>query len=156
MVALSLTQGVIGPLIATASDAFQARKFILVVVCTISFIGACIAPGSSTIYRLIGANVLIGFGFAAVPLTYAVPSEILPRRWRPCKCSTPIPVWWFTGADNGALSRRAGHNKQRCPICRSIRPLYDCCSHETQCPYGMAFVLCEPWTTNLRTQKIRS
>lgn len=85
MVALSLTQGVIGPLIATASDTFQARKLILVVACTISFIGACIAPGSTNINRLIGANVLIGIGFAAVPLTYAVPSEILPRRWRPCK-----------------------------------------------------------------------
>ncbi|OAL20453.1 hypothetical protein AYO22_08947 [Fonsecaea multimorphosa] len=49
----------------------------------IAFIGACIAPGSENIYRLIGASILVGFGFAAVPLGYAVPAEILPRRWRP-------------------------------------------------------------------------
>ncbi|OQV09750.1 hypothetical protein CLAIMM_13839 [Cladophialophora immunda] len=32
---------------------------------------------------LIAAQTLIGFGFAGVPLTYSVPSEILPRKWRP-------------------------------------------------------------------------
>lgn len=58
---------------------------LLVCTCAISFIGACIAPGSTSIYRLIVANIFIGVGFATVPLAYAVPSEILPRRWRPCK-----------------------------------------------------------------------
>jgi hypothetical protein len=48
-----------------------------------SFIGAAIAPGSENIYRLIVAQILIGFGFATVPLAYCVPSEILPRKWRP-------------------------------------------------------------------------
>ncbi|OAG44977.1 hypothetical protein AYO21_00939 [Fonsecaea monophora] len=81
--ALSLVQAVVGPILSTASDAFQARKLLLVGTCAIAFIGACIAPGSENIYRLIGASILIGFGFAAVPLGYAVPAEILPRRWRP-------------------------------------------------------------------------
>jgi MFS family permease len=85
VVVLSLVQGVLGPVISTASDTFQARKPLLVGSCAISFVGACIAPGSNSIYRLIGANVLVGVGFASVPLAYAVPSEILPRRWRPCK-----------------------------------------------------------------------
>jgi hypothetical protein len=49
----------------------------------ISFIGAAIALGSSSICRLIIAQILIGFGFATVPLAYCVPSEILPRKWRP-------------------------------------------------------------------------
>lgn len=82
---LSLVQGVLGPIISTTSDTFQARKPLLVGSSAIAFIGACIAPGSSSIYRLIGANILIGVGFASVPLAYTVPSEILPRRWRPCK-----------------------------------------------------------------------
>jgi MFS family permease len=85
VVVLSLVQAVLGPIISTASDTFQARKLLLVGSCAISFIGACIAPGSSSIYRLIGANILVGVGFASVPLAYAVPSEILPRRWRPCR-----------------------------------------------------------------------
>ncbi|KAK5693787.1 hypothetical protein LTR17_025025 [Elasticomyces elasticus] len=81
--ALSLVQAVLGPVIASASDTFQARKIIIVSTCLISFIGAAIAPGSSSIYRLIVAQILIGAGFAAVPLAYCVPSEILPRKWRP-------------------------------------------------------------------------
>ncbi|GAM88149.1 hypothetical protein ANO11243_061800 [Dothideomycetidae sp. 11243] len=83
VVTLSLTQGVLGPVISNASDVFQARKLLLVVCCAISFIGACIAPSSNSVDRLIGSSVLIGVGFATVPLAYAVPSEILPRRWRP-------------------------------------------------------------------------
>lgn len=82
---LSLVQAVVCPLISSASDTFQARKLLLVVSSLISFIGAAIAPGSQSIYRLIVAQTLIGFGFAAVPLAYCVPSEILPRRWRPSK-----------------------------------------------------------------------
>ncbi len=66
-----------------ASDTFQARKTILVGSCAIAFVGAAIAPGAKDIYRVVAAQVLIGFGFAAVPLAYAIPSEILPRRWRP-------------------------------------------------------------------------
>lgn len=85
VVVLSLVQGVLGPILSTASDTFQARKLLLIGSCVVSFVGACVAPGSSSIYRLIGANILIGVGFASVPLAYAVPSEILPRRWRPCK-----------------------------------------------------------------------
>lgn len=88
--ALSLVQAVLCPLISSASDTFQARKLLLVGPSVISFIGAAIAPGASDIYRVIAAQVLIGFGFATVPLAYAVPSEILPRKWRPSK-SSPLP-----------------------------------------------------------------
>jgi MFS family permease len=80
-------QAVICPLIASASDTFQARKALLVGTSVISFVGAAIAPGSKDIYRLIAAQTLIGAGFASVPLAYCVPSEILPRRWRPSEVS---------------------------------------------------------------------
>ncbi|KAJ5885601.1 hypothetical protein N7504_011437 [Penicillium tannophilum] len=80
---LSLVQAVFAPLISSASDTFQARKALLVGPAIISFIGCAIAPGSSNIYRLIAAQVLIGFGFATVPLAYCIPSEIVPRKWRP-------------------------------------------------------------------------
>ncbi|KAH6690752.1 putative siderophore iron transporter [Leptodontidium sp. MPI-SDFR-AT-0119] len=114
---LSLVQAVISPLIASASDAFQARKLFLVGPCLLSFIGAAIAPGSSSIYRLIVAQILIGFGFATVPLAYVVPSEILPRKWRPMAqgamniaaaigaCSGPLMI--------GALTKRNAHTGWR-------------------------------------------
>ncbi|KAJ9602586.1 hypothetical protein H2200_012779 [Cladophialophora chaetospira] len=109
--ALSLVQAVLSPIIATASDTFQARKLLMVGCSTISFIGCAIAPGSKDVYRLIVAQILIGFGFASVALVYAVPSEILPRRWRPMAqagvnvaaalgaCVGPLIIGAFTKAD---------------------------------------------------------
>ncbi|KIW97424.1 uncharacterized protein Z519_01008 [Cladophialophora bantiana CBS 173.52] len=117
VVVLSLVQGVLGPIISTASDTFQARKLFLVGSSVISFIGACIAPGSSTIYRLIGANILIGVGFASVPLAYAVPSEILPRRWRPlAQAGVNIAALLATISGPftiGALTKRNAHTGWR-------------------------------------------
>jgi hypothetical protein len=75
----------VSPTISSVSDTFQIRKFLLVGPSILSFTGAAIAPGSAGIYRLIVAQILIGFGFATVPLAYSVPSEILPRKWRPSK-----------------------------------------------------------------------
>ncbi|KAJ5407995.1 hypothetical protein N7509_001878 [Penicillium cosmopolitanum] len=109
---LSLVQAVLAPLISSASDTFQARKELLVGPAVIAFVGAAIAPGSASIYRLIGAQILIGFGFATVPLAYCVPSEILPRKWRPMAqagmnvaaalgaCSAPLIIGAFTKANS--------------------------------------------------------
>ncbi|KEF62896.1 uncharacterized protein A1O9_00870 [Exophiala aquamarina CBS 119918] len=80
---LSVAAALLGPLFSSASDVFQARKQILLVTCTIAFIGSGIAPGAQTMGRLIAAQVVIGVGYASLPLGYAIPSEILPRRWRP-------------------------------------------------------------------------
>ncbi|VUC36414.1 unnamed protein product [Clonostachys rosea] len=81
--ALTLMQAVISPLVSSISDTFQARKLLLVGASVVSFVGAAIAPGLTDIYRLIGATILIGVGFSTVGLAFAVPSEILPRKWRP-------------------------------------------------------------------------
>ncbi|KAK4494709.1 hypothetical protein PRZ48_014065 [Zasmidium cellare] len=100
---LSLVQAILGPLIASASDAFQARKAILLATCTISFIGSAIAPGAQSIGRLIAAQTLIGVGFAAVPLAYCIPSEILPRKWRPAVQGL-VNVVSALGAISGTLA----------------------------------------------------
>ncbi|EXJ67988.1 uncharacterized protein A1O5_08602 [Cladophialophora psammophila CBS 110553] len=80
---LSLPQAVLSPLLSSVSDVFQVRKSLLVSTLTISFIGAGVCPGSQTMYRLIGGHIMIAIGFSCTPLAYAIPSEILPRRWRP-------------------------------------------------------------------------
>lgn len=49
----------------------------------IAFVGAAIAPGATSMARVIVAQILIGFGFSTVALAYSVPSEIVPRKWRP-------------------------------------------------------------------------
>lgn len=84
-IAISLVQAALAPVVASASDTFQIRKLIMVVCCVISFVGSAIAPGSESVYRLIAAQVLIGLGFSSTALAYCVPSEILPKKWRPSK-----------------------------------------------------------------------
>ncbi|OQU97009.1 hypothetical protein CLAIMM_03014 [Cladophialophora immunda] len=80
---LSLLQAVISPLISSVADKFQVRKPLLMSCVILPFIGSAIAPGSSNIYRVIVAQIFIGFGLALVPLSYCISSEIVPRRWRP-------------------------------------------------------------------------
>ena len=114
--ALSLVQAVISPLISSASDTFQVRKWLLVGPCVISFIGSAIAPGSTDIYRLIVAQILIGFGFATVPLAYCVPSEILPRKWRPSRSSpnhSDIAGWEIDLKNSGT----GWHERGSCSWC---------------------------------------
>ncbi len=55
----------------------------MVVSYLLSFIGAAVAAGSKNMYMLIGGQAIIGVGFSSVALVYTVPSEVLPRRWRP-------------------------------------------------------------------------
>jgi MFS family permease len=64
---------------------FQARKNILLAGCALGVIGCAIVPGSSSIYRVIAGQTIKGFGYATTPLLYAIPSEILPNKWRPSK-----------------------------------------------------------------------
>lgn len=109
---LSLVQAVLGPVISFASDTFQARKALLVGCCLVAFVGCAIAPGSQTIGRLIAAQTLIGVGFAAVPLAYAVPSEIMPRRQRPGE------LWFHSGASLPVVT------DQTCFSCTSSHELF--------------------------------
>jgi MFS family permease len=88
--ALSLVAAVLGPLFSSASDVFQARKPILLGACIAGFVGSGIAPGSQSMGRLIAASVIIGIGYSSAPLGYSVPSEILPRKWRPRKLTNCI------------------------------------------------------------------
>ena len=78
-------QAVFSNILASASDLFQARKSLLVSATVLSFIGAAIAPGSQSVGRLIAAQTLIGSSNASMALTYTIPSEILPTKWRSSK-----------------------------------------------------------------------
>ena len=89
----NLVCGAIGPVLSSASDVFQARKHILLVGCALGVIGCAIVPGSDTIYRMIAGQTIKGFGYATTPLLYAIPSEILPKRWRPSKQTSFRPIF---------------------------------------------------------------
>ncbi|KAK4047064.1 hypothetical protein OIV83_005627 [Microbotryomycetes sp. JL201] len=115
--ALSIMQAVFGPIMSFASDSFQARKVFLIGPCLVAFAGCAVAPGATSLVRVVGAQIMIGVGFAAVPLAYAIPSEILPRRWRPMAQSlnnVAANCGFVMGLTvPGALTRKSLHNGWR-------------------------------------------
>lgn len=66
-------------------------------------IGAAVAPGSTGINRLIISQALIGCGFAVQGMGYAVPSEILPRKYRPLAQGL-LQTWAYVGGILGSMS----------------------------------------------------
>lgn len=78
-------QAVLANILSSASDLFQARKNILLCFTALACIGAFIAPGAHSAGRILAAQGMIGFGNAMMSITFAVPSEILPKKWRPSK-----------------------------------------------------------------------
>lgn len=127
---LSLVQAVVSPLIALTSDAFQARKVLLIGSTLLALIGSAIAPGSGNIYRLIVAQILIGFGASTVALAYCVPSEILPRKWRPSTSKSSMLQMFLGVMLTSCLVSGAG--RDRCCIKSGLshRTLDDRCSDE--------------------------
>lgn len=81
--AMTVPQAVLAPILSSAADSFQMRKWLIVGLSLMGVIGAAIAPGSGNVYRLIAAQTLVGFAFINTPLCAVIPSEILPRKWRP-------------------------------------------------------------------------
>ncbi|KAL1797019.1 hypothetical protein ACET3X_005559 [Alternaria dauci] len=100
--ACTLVQAALGPFFSSLSDVFQIRKAIIVGLMTLAIIGSAIVPNSDSIYRVIGGSIMIGFGLTSAPLSYAVPSEIVPRRWRSA-CQGFINMCGTLGAITGPL-----------------------------------------------------
>ena len=140
---LSLVQAVISPLVALTSDAFQARKVLLTGSTLLALIGSATAPGSSNIYRLVIAQTLIGFGASGVALAYCVPSEILPRKWRPSTSrANMLQVLVGVMLTSCLLS---GAGRDRCCIKSGLshRTLGDRCLDEGEASRGLAHLLRE-------------
>ena len=49
----------------------------------LGFAASCIAARSNSIGQLIAAQAIMGAALSNAALAYAIPAEILPRRWRP-------------------------------------------------------------------------
>ncbi|OWY42097.1 hypothetical protein AA0119_g4864 [Alternaria tenuissima] len=100
--ASTLVQAALGPFFSSVSDAFQIRKGIILGLVILAIIGSAIIPNSESIYRVVGGSIMIGFGLTSAPLSYAVPSEIVPRRWRSV-CQGFINMCGTLGAITGPL-----------------------------------------------------
>ncbi|KAF2105014.1 MFS general substrate transporter [Rhizodiscina lignyota] len=76
-----LMQSVLAPSVGRLSDVI-GRKNLVVGLPLIAFAGACICAKSTGINMLIGGSILTGFSLSTLAIVQAIPSEVLPLKYR--------------------------------------------------------------------------
>lgn len=75
-------QSVLSPIVGRLSDVLD-RKFLATVPPLIAFVGAVVSAKATSMSMLIGGGILIGTTLATISVVQAIPSEILPLKFRP-------------------------------------------------------------------------
>ncbi|KAF2224609.1 major facilitator superfamily domain-containing protein [Elsinoe ampelina] len=76
-----LMQSVLSPLVGRLSDVLD-RKYLASIPPLIAFIGAIVCAKASNMSTLIGGGILIGVTLATIAIVQAIPSEVLPLKYR--------------------------------------------------------------------------
>ncbi|KAF2182867.1 MFS general substrate transporter [Zopfia rhizophila CBS 207.26] len=76
-----LMQSVLSPLVGRLSDVLD-RKYLASIPPLIAFVGAIISAKATSMNMLIGGGILIGVTLATISIVQAIPSEILPLKYR--------------------------------------------------------------------------
>ncbi|KAF3764159.1 MFS general substrate transporter [Cryphonectria parasitica EP155] len=76
-----LMQSVLSPIVGRLSDVLD-RKYIAAVPPLIACVGAIISAKATSMSMLIGGGILIGTTLATISIVQAIPSEILPLKYR--------------------------------------------------------------------------
>lgn len=130
---LVIVPTVLGPPISQAAD-YWGRKWFLVVLTAFGIAGTIVVSRANSIGMAIAGFSLSGFSFSAQPLVHAVPSEVLPRKWRPW-AQASINIFAAVGGVFGLLVggqlTRNGNND-------GFRPFF----YITAAIYAVATVLC--------------
>lgn len=77
-----LMQSVLSPLVGRLSDVLD-RKYLAAIPPLIAFVGAVISAKATSMAMLIGGGILIGTTLSTIAIVQAIPSEILPMKYRP-------------------------------------------------------------------------
>jgi MFS family permease len=75
-------QAVLSPIVGRLSDVLD-RKYLATIPPLIAFAGAVISAKATSMSMLIGGGILIGATLATISIVQAIPSEILPLKYRP-------------------------------------------------------------------------
>jgi MFS family permease len=75
-------QSVLSPIVGRLSDVVD-RRYLASIPPLIAFIGAVISARAESMKTLIGGGILIGTTLSTISIVQAVPSEILPLKYRP-------------------------------------------------------------------------
>ncbi|KAK4231005.1 major facilitator superfamily domain-containing protein [Podospora fimiseda] len=76
-----LMQAVLSPIVGRLSDVFD-RKYLASVPPLIAFAGAVVSARATSMNMLIGGGILIGTTLSTISIVQAIPSEILPLKYR--------------------------------------------------------------------------
>jgi MFS family permease len=76
-----LMQSVLSPIVGRLSDVLD-RKYLASVPPLIAFVGAVISAKATSMSMLIGGGILIGTTLSTISIVQAIPSEILPLKYR--------------------------------------------------------------------------
>jgi MFS family permease len=74
-------QSVLSPIVGRLSDVLD-RKYLAAIPPLIAFAGAVISAKASSMSMLIGGGILIGTTLSTISIVQAIPSEILPLKYR--------------------------------------------------------------------------
>lgn len=74
-------QSVLSPIVGRLSDVLD-RKYLASIPPLVAFIGAVISAKATSMSMLIGGGVLIGTTLSTIAIVQAIPSEILPMKYR--------------------------------------------------------------------------
>lgn len=76
-----LMQSVLSPIVGRLSDVLD-RKYLAAIPPLIAFVGAVISAKATSMSMLIGGGILIGTTLSTIAIVQAIPSEILPLKYR--------------------------------------------------------------------------
>lgn len=76
-----LMQSVLSPIVGRLSDVLD-RKYLAAVPPLIAFVGAVVSAKATSMSMLVGGGILIGPTLATIAIVQAIPSEILPLKYR--------------------------------------------------------------------------
>ena len=74
-------QSALSPIVGRLSDVLD-RKYMASIPPLIAFVGAVICAKATSMNMLIGGGILIGVTLATISIVQAIPSEILPLKYR--------------------------------------------------------------------------
>lgn len=75
-------QSVLSPIVGRLSDVVD-RRYLASIPPLIAFVGAVVSAKAKNLPTLIGGGILIGSTLATISIVQAIPSEVLPLKYRP-------------------------------------------------------------------------
>ncbi|EXJ83364.1 hypothetical protein A1O1_06985 [Capronia coronata CBS 617.96] len=76
-----LMQSVLSPIVGRLSDVLD-RKYVASIPALIAFAGAVVSARATSMSMLIGGGILIGVTLSTISIVQAIPSEVLPLKYR--------------------------------------------------------------------------